>query len=203
MIRIILVWMVFGMIHSIMATDRTKQLITRQFALNMQHYRLLYNLVASGTLLLAVVVTHSSLSDERIVWHGGWIIIPVFAWLVAIGFFLCAAVGYDIGDFLGTRGQSNRGLSFSWSHRFVRHPWYFSLLLIIWFRNLSTGWLIANVCISVYLVVGVYCEETRLERNFGTRWNRYRKRVPALLPRPGKWLSARELHELQQIDSGD
>ncbi len=176
--------------------------------LTLRRYRQLYNLLALATLALALYVTHVNLREEVIVWHGGWLLVPVVAWAIAALFFISAARRYDLGEFagssdalgadatIGVQPAAVARLSFSWAHRFVRHPWYFAVLVALWFRNLTSGWLIANVCLTIYIVVGLICEESRLQRDHGQVWGRYRSLVPALIPWPGRTLSSAQVRAL-------
>lgn len=208
MISIISIWALFGVVHSLTATDRAKRLALGHTGLTLTRYRQIYNLLALATLLVALYVSHSNLTTELVVWRGAWIIVPVVAWSIAAVFFIIAAINYDLADFVGTGAKSSDPrseaqpatiagrLSFSWSHRFVRHPWYFAMLLMLWVRNLTTGWVVANICITAYVIIGMVCEESRLQRDYGSVWRQYKSAVPALLPLPGRTMSMSQLDNL-------
>jgi len=71
-------------------------------------------------------------------------------------------------------------------HKYVRHPLYFGTLLFVWglfllFPLLSN--LIAAVTLSVYVVIGIQLEETKLFLEYGEEYKRYSKRVPKLIPK--------------------
>jgi len=197
-------WLLFGLIHSLLATDWLKSIASERTGLTGKQYRQLYNVIAILTLILAVLLTIRYSGSDIVTWRGAWLLIPTVAWLLALVFFAIPARAYDLGQFVGTRPDfrdeslAQQGLAMTWCHRYVRHPWYFAILLILWFRNLSDGWLVANVCLTIYLVIGVVCEESRLISRFGTAWADYRKQVAALIPMPGRILSNDELRRLEQ-----
>ncbi len=110
---------------------------------------------------------------------------------------------YDGMDFLGLRHlagvQRHDPLILSPMHRHVRHPWYSLGLLYLWTRDLNAGWLVAVIVITVYLAVGARLEEQKLISAFGDAYRLYRKRVPSLIPWPGKRLSAEEARALEAL----
>ena len=196
----------FGGLHSITATDALKNRLASNQYLGGRNYRLLYNGVALVTLLLAVAITRTHLVQEFFYWQGAWRVVPVLTAVAALVIFVVASRGYDLREFVGlpgngasdvANGAAHRfGLSFV--HRYVRHPWYFALLLLLWVRDLSVGWFVANICITLYLVIGVACEERRLQARFGVVFTQYRQKVPALIPWPGRSLSEAERGQLQR-----
>jgi protein-S-isoprenylcysteine O-methyltransferase Ste14 len=64
----------------------------------------------------------------------------------------------------------------------VRHPYYFSGLLIIWGRPLKLKDLIVNIIFTVYFIVGALNEERKLIVQFVDSYREYRKHVPMLIP---------------------
>jgi len=155
---IVLSWLFFGLVHSLMATDRVKTTVREYHGLTGKRYRQLYNVIAILSLAAALLVTTNYSGTSIIRWSGGWLFFPVLAWIIAIVFFVIPALAYDMGQFAGTHPEfcddsltspspspststsasvsTSTGLALSWCHRYVRHPWYFAILLIIWFRNL-------------------------------------------------------------------
>jgi protein-S-isoprenylcysteine O-methyltransferase Ste14 len=105
-------------------------------------------------------------------WHG----LPLLAAGLAIRLW---AAGYLLKD---------KTLALSGPYRYVRHPLYLGTLL----ATASAPLLLHSVWLGLAFLLAVvpaYCwqivsEEKGLERIFGEAYREYRRRVPALLPRP-------------------
>jgi protein-S-isoprenylcysteine O-methyltransferase Ste14 len=71
-------------------------------------------------------------------------------------------------------------------YRFVRHPIYLGLLLLLVAAGLAeTAPLVLAAATVVYLVgfsVRIQAEERLLREAFGEEWDAYRRRVPAIIP---------------------
>jgi protein-S-isoprenylcysteine O-methyltransferase Ste14 len=69
-------------------------------------------------------------------------------------------------------------------YRFVRHPLMTAFLIAFWSApDMSYGRLLFAGLASVYILVGIRIEERDLIREHGIHYLRYRREVPALLPR--------------------
>jgi methanethiol S-methyltransferase len=65
----------------------------------------------------------------------------------------------------------------------VRHPLYFFMLVLIWsFPDVSLDRLLFNVLWTLWVVHGTYLEEKDLVAEFGEQYRQYQKKVPMLLP---------------------
>ncbi len=68
-------------------------------------------------------------------------------------------------------------------YRYVRHPIYFSFLMIFWFAPVMTlGHLIFAAGMTGYILIGIYHEEKDLISMFGKNYLAYREKVPKLIP---------------------
>jgi protein-S-isoprenylcysteine O-methyltransferase Ste14 len=81
------------------------------------------------------------------------------------------------------------GLDTSGMYEVVRHPMYFSALVMIWATPaMSLTYLILAFNVTLYFWLGSYLEERRLVGRFGQRYVRYKERVPRLFP--WRWVLA-------------
>ncbi len=70
-------------------------------------------------------------------------------------------------------------------YRYVRHPLYFFMLVLIWSTpRLSTDQLLFNVLWTIWIIIGTRLEERDLIRDFGDTYRKYQLSVPMLLPLP-------------------
>jgi len=201
---IALAWLGYGALHSWLASQRMKQWLAARWPGALRAYRLGFNL--SATLLLLPVLW--------LTWrHTGEALWRVPAWLswsaagLAIVGFSWSMRWYDGSTFLGLRQWHDRvgpdaereAFTISPLHRHVRHPWYALGLLFLWTREMNAAWLVTATVITLYLLIGSRLEENKLIALYGEAYRRYRRRVPGLLPLPGRSLSPDEAKALETL----
>ncbi len=77
-------------------------------------------------------------------------------------------------------------------HHYVRHPWYFLAILIIWTRSMEVIMLTSAITITLYLIISSHLEEHKLIRYHGNIYRRYMKKIPGIFPLPWKYLHTGE-----------
>jgi len=77
--------------------------------------------------------------------------------------------------------------------RHLRHPWYLAGLLLLWGRDLAARDLVTATLLSGYLYLGSVLEERRLLAEFGDRYRRYQRAVPASSPFPAPRVTVSDL----------
>jgi protein-S-isoprenylcysteine O-methyltransferase Ste14 len=193
-------WIAYFALHSALASLTIKRKVAAAWPGLMPWYRLGFNLLAA--LLILPILWLSWLDPGPGLWR--WQ--GAAAWL-ANGLALAALLGfwlslkhYDMQEFLGLRQlrhkvrkiEDQEHLRISPFHRFVRHPWYFFGLVLLWTRDMSATTLLTSVLVTLYFVIGSRMEERKLLVYHGDAYRRYMARVPALIPRPWKTLTREE-----------
>lgn len=199
-------WTGYAIIHSLTASIFFKDGFRRRFPRVAHTYRLLFNAMAVLLLVPPVWLTFSYHGPQLWTWTGslGWLM-DVLALAAVAGFVFSLRV-YDSAEFVGLRQfgcgdvqSAPGGLSLSLEHRFMRHPWYFYGLVIIWSRDMNAAFLVTAVIITLYIMIGSRLEEIKLIEEFGEQYRAYRRRVPALLPRPWRYLDKQGAGEIMAM----
>jgi protein-S-isoprenylcysteine O-methyltransferase Ste14 len=134
-----------------------------------------------------------------------WSVDPPWSWLLRAGFvaaILLFVVGIrTLGGFDGFglrpirdrhRGRTRTAdpLTVQGPYRWVRHPLYTGVLVMIWTCPIvAADRLVFNLLWSAWIVAGSFLEENDLIREFGDDYLRYRSEVPMLIPwhRDRRW----------------
>lgn len=204
MILLMLCWLVYFVLHSALASLAVKHRIAARHPALMPTYRLAFNALSVLLLLPILWLMYRHPGPVLWRWEG------LAAWL-ANGLALLACLGfirslryYDTEEFLGLRQLRSHARSvedqehfhLSPFHRFVRHPWYFFGLVLVWTRDMNASMLLSSVMITLYFIIGSRLEEQKLLVYHGEIYRRYMQKVPGLLPLPWKFLSADKAQEL-------
>ena len=189
-------WALFGFTHSLMAREWFISLCRSVMGRYFVYYRLIYSSIALLS-LAAVLVWQFSL--PAIIFAPP----PLFRWLIGLpggllGIVLmgkCIHTYFLLHSGVGVFYKRSRGPAFisKGIHRYVRHPLYLGTLLLIWSLFLffpSLGNFIACGMITLYTLIGIRLEESKLLRQFGQAYADYRRQTPMLIPRTLqlKWL---------------
>lgn len=199
-----LAWLFYFLVHTLLASLGAKRWVAARHPVWMPAYRLLFNLQAVFLLLPPLWLTYSYEGELLWAWRGTWFWVANGLAALAAAGFLWSLRWYDGQEFLGLRQwraretsvEDQERLHLSPLHRWVRHPWYFLGLLIIWTRDMNAAWLLTAVFASAYLWIGSRFEERKLLVYHGEAYRRYRERVPGLIPLPWRHLSAGEAAQL-------
>jgi methanethiol S-methyltransferase len=193
-----LAWAAYCTLHSAMISETATRFLKRRLGSAFRFYRLFFNFTAMLTLIPVLCFSHSLGQEAIFRWEGVWLV-PQYL-LLACGLLLVVAGGrhYSLGQFIGIsqlRGASSGGLAAgggidsSGVLGLVRHPWYTTVLLLLWAGNLDMAALVGNSVLSVYIVVGTLLEERKLVHEFGDAYRSYQGRVSMFVPL--KWIRLR------------
>ncbi len=160
----------------------------------------IFNIIAILLLSIPLFLQYHFSGDNLWLWRGYFEHIPNGCALAAILAFLWTLKYYSANDFTGikqlregkTETLDQEQFIISPLHRYVRHPWYFLLLIILWTRSMDQARLISTVLITIYLTLGSRLEENKLLVYFGEQYKSYKNQVPGLIPLPWKYLKKTE-----------
>lgn len=181
-----LMWFGFASSHSMLAGAEVRRGIGR---LAGRAHRLVYNALALVA-LLAVLATGRWLAGSALPF-----VMPLaLHWVMNVAVITGLVLGwvairsYHLGAFIGTaqlRGTDDTAapLAVSGLHRWMRHPLYSAVLLIVWGMARSELDLATACWVTLYLIIGSRIEEQRLIARYGDAYRRYRSATPAFLPR--------------------
>jgi protein-S-isoprenylcysteine O-methyltransferase Ste14 len=201
---------VYFVIHSLLASLSVKRWVHHRWPQLMHAYRLTYNLLAILLLIPLLWFMHTNEGPLMWQWTG------LLAWLMkgltvaAILGFVWSLRSYDNMVFLGVTQWRNRHtetedpeqLHISTLHRFVRHPWYFFFIVILWSQDIHLAQMIVYGLITAYFVIGSRMEERKLIAHYGEAYREYMRQVPGLIPLPWRWLRKKEAGRLEEFAAG-
>lgn len=150
--------------------------------------------VLASSLLLAAVFGWWQ-PVPALIWHVGspW---SVACWAVyALGWAIVVASTFMVDhlDFLGLKqayrveGYREPAFKARWLYAYCRHPMMLGLLLTFWATpRMSVGHLFFALASTGYIAVGIRFEERDLRTRYAVEYREYARRVPALIPVPGR-----------------
>ena len=197
---LLVVWLVYFALHSALASLTVKTWMAACCPNLMPAYRIGFNTIATLALLPIIWLLYSNPGLEIWRWSGRWAYLANGLALAAVTGFLYTLRDYDGSEFLGLRQWFNQTRSvedqesfhLTSAHRFVRHPWYFFSLVILWTRDMNEAMLLSALLMTAYFIVGSRMEERKLITYHGERYRRYREKVAGLVPLPWKTISKAE-----------
>ncbi len=155
--------------------------------------------VASGVVVLALVIfwqesAYTLVSPQSFVrWSLRvlfFIAIGCIIWALSTGFFVLYRLQSNIDDLRG-REKQQAPLIKHGPYRWVRHPLYFSALLLVWsYPDLTLDRLLLNLLFTVWVIVATTLEERKLIAAYGEAYRTYQREVPMMIPwrfRPVRW----------------
>ena len=188
-ILLALLWLVYGVLHSLLADTVVKDWFSRRMGRFFVHYRLFYSLFASLTFIALLYYQFRIASPLLFTRFLSLKVLGGLLTLVGLSIMLFCIRKY----FMSLSGlkslvqpENNKAeLMITDIHRYVRHPLYLGTFIFIWGLWLTLPYLsllISNAIITIYTLIGIGLEEKKLELLFGESYKSYKKRVPKILP---------------------
>lgn len=189
-------WIAFCAVHSFLISITVTEFMKVKLKERYRFYRLFYNFFSIVTIIPVLMYTWSINGEYIFIWSGYMNIVRAAMFAAAGILFIPALLEYDMLQIMGIRqimsGRSGRALSENGAIKdtgilgMVRHPFYSAVFLLLWTGNLTMVFIIVNIILSVYLVIGTILEEHKLVAEFGTEYREYQKKVSMFFP--VKWL---------------
>jgi protein-S-isoprenylcysteine O-methyltransferase Ste14 len=188
---ILIAGMVYGAIHSLMASVQLKQIAVQRFGEpGRSFYRLSFVALSIITVLpyLALILL---LPDVRIYTiPKPWIYLTVFLQLLSLVGLLFSFKGTNLLSFVGldplitkTTLPLNNIFVTGGLYKYSRHPIYFFSLLFLWlFPLMSWNILAFAIGVTLYTLIGSRFEERKLAGEFGQTYIDYLKVTPWIIP---------------------
>ena len=195
MIWLILSVLLWGIVHSVMASLKFKAMLEKIFgSRTMRFYRLFYN-IFSAISFLPILWLMRVLPDRTLYQISPpWMYAMLFGQFLAIIGLIVGLLHTDVWEFAGLRQLvapphlKNGKLVVNGLYKYIRHPLYTFGLLFVWLTPMMTvNMLVMYISATVYVVIGAYFEERKLYREFGDAYAEYQSKTPMLVPRI--WIS--------------
>jgi hypothetical protein len=201
-----LLWLAYFLLHSLMASLWLKRHVAELWPGLMPYYRLFYNALAIVLIAPPLWLMWQLSGDPLWQYHGFWNLLRFTLMGLAVAGFIWSLRYYDSREFIGLRQlheqlhdiEDQERLHISPLHRFVRHPWYSLGLILVWTQEMDPARLLSALMLTGYLVFGSLLEERKLLLYHGDRYQRYRQRVPGLIPMPHRYLTRQDAEKLLQ-----
>lgn len=195
-IVLVLLFSLYGFIHSILASQRVKLLFKKTFGKLIAFYRLIFNLFAFvGLYLIWDLAPHPSLPIYKLPQPYDYLVlIPQFIALIGIIWcfkYVCFKefLGltqidrYLKNEYSDDELDENYNLRIEGPYKYSRHPIYFFSIIFLLFRaEMDLFYLTMFISFTAYFYLGSYYEEKKMVRLFGDDYRNYQKKVPRIFP---------------------
>ncbi|RYY87217.1 MAG: isoprenylcysteine carboxylmethyltransferase family protein [Chitinophagaceae bacterium] len=187
-ILLALLWILFGVFHSALASGSFKQRLFETFPALRAYYRASYVVFAFASM---GAVLWYQLQLPSLLLLNRWALLPGLLLTVAGALLMAVCIRKYFLSLSGLRSLAQHQevpneLRVDGVHRYVRHPLYLGTFLFIW--GLFGIWpyaslLVMNVVVHAYTLLALRFEEAKLHKEFGDSYRRYSQQVPRVWPR--------------------
>lgn len=193
MLWIIVSVLLWGLLHSLLASSRSKEVAQQVFGAGVRRfYRLAYNIFACISFLpvlaLMFIVPDRTLYSIPFPWAALMLLGEALA-VIALVVGLLQSRPLDFAGLRQLRTMEDHPgqLKTDGLYRYVRHPLYTAGLAFIWLLPLMTvNALAVNIALTAYVICGAYVEERKLRVEFGQVYRDYMAATPMFIPFPGR-----------------
>ncbi len=187
---LLLCWILYCALHSALAVTSWKQWIEKQSGTSYRYYRIVYSLFATVS-LIALLWFHFNFTPGPELLKGIFFEYAGLFMTITGGVLMAICIRKyffnlsGINVFFKKENIETPTLERGGLHRFTRHPLYFGTLLFAWgffFIWPYPHHLIANVVMTLYVMMAISWEEKKLVQEFGNAYREYAAQVPRLIP---------------------
>ncbi|MEM9674777.1 MAG: methyltransferase family protein [Cyclobacteriaceae bacterium] len=185
-------WLVYFFLHSLLASPEVKQHAQCWLGKYYRYYRLGYNVFAVVTIIPvllynALVSTDSLVSSDQLrnfLQFFGLVLAAYGVIVIRLSF-----RQFSKREFIGLPASEENDvepLRTGGILQHVRHPLYSGTILIavgLWCFSPTLANFVTAIAWIVYILVGIQLEEKKLLELYGEAYQKYRERVPMLIPR--------------------
>ncbi|HSO11374.1 MAG TPA: isoprenylcysteine carboxylmethyltransferase family protein [Anaerolineales bacterium] len=188
MLWLILAVIVWGVVHSIMASLGFKDSLRRMFGNGfMRMYRLFYNIFSMISFVPILYLMTELPAPNMYQVPMPWNYLMLAGQGISVILLFVAVLQMDILSFVGLRQlfeeEKTGKLVTEGFYRFMRHPLYTFGLLILWLSpSVTVNSFVIYIALTIYIFVGAYFEERKLLREFGQEYAQYQSVTPMLIP---------------------
>ena len=188
MIWLILIIIVWGIVHSIMASLGFKDFLRRTFEDGwMRFYRLFYNVFSVLSFAPIFYLVFALPSKNLYQAPAPWNYLMLAGQGLSALLLLVAVLQTDTLSFVGLRqlfeDEKNGELVTRGLYHLMRHPLYTFGLLFLWLSpEMTVNSFVFYILLTFYILVGAYFEERKLLREFGQAYADYKDSTPMLIP---------------------
>jgi len=193
---IVTAFFLLGYSHSILASNKIKEILTKKYGNKIAFYRIFYNIVSLITFGLIyynlprpqaviydlqfpfdiIILSIQILGLFGMFWAGSFIDVKEFLGISQIKRYLNGA--YSMSDL-----DEKKELVISGAYKYSRHPIYFFSIVFIGARpSMNVFSFTIFVLAVLYFIIGAYYEEKKLVGFFGNEYSEYKKNVPMIVP---------------------
>ncbi|MES2330851.1 MAG: isoprenylcysteine carboxylmethyltransferase family protein [Bacteroidota bacterium] len=187
-ITLITWWIIFGIIHSGLASGIVTRTAERIMGKAAKYYRAIYSLLVFVTFL--VLVHYHFVAIDTILFRPHWVEKIIAGILVLAGFIVMVIyIWKNLINFSGLGVvfgiEENSELQQTGLYAYSRHPMFAAAIIFMWGVFLGYPYmnnLVSAGCLTVYSFVGICFEEKKLGELYGDKYVQYKKKVPSLIP---------------------
>lgn len=193
---LVLMCSIYAVIHSLLASEKIKNIVSEKTGKLFAFYRFFY--VAFAVILLYLLIETAPrldivIYDLNYPYDLFTLILQLvavfgFYWAIrytcAKEFFGFSQIGrYLNGSYSEAEGDENLYLMKLGPYKYMRHPYYFFIILFMLARPfMDLQYLIFCICAVIYFYIGGYYEERKLINKFGNEYLEYMSKVPKIVP---------------------